>query len=391
MKKALFISHQPVFPVIGGDNVRMSQSLRLLAEICDVDVAYLSKTDDAPSFKDYVPQISGEHRFVAGPIRRCGRILRTIVNGNAEVVNHFRAGVLMKWVKRNASRYDFVFCASPVMGQYALKGDFKRRIIDMTDCLTMNFERTAESRHGLMRRLFIEEARRMEKYEKRCIMNFDALAYIASADRDYIAGGKNKFIVGNAVREIPENERNHHGTESRRLVFVGKMNYAPNILAVNFFAREVMPLVLRKCPDAEFLIVGTKPTGAVENLGNLPGVTVTGGVPEVGSYFSGASVVVAPMLSGSGVQNKILDALAYGARVITTPTGAEGMESLEDVMTVVEPDSGLWAEQVVAMLRDPSYMRESAAHAPGRVSEEFGIAKVRKEFRTFVGTVTGSD
>ncbi len=384
--KALFISHQPLFPVIGGDNVRMAQSLRLLAEICEVDVAYLSKTDDVPSFKEFVPEIKGEFRFSASPLRRYSRILRTAFNREAEVVNHFRSGSLLRWVKRNASRYDLIFCASTVMGQYAFGPEFRKKLIDMTDCLTMNYGRTAENSSGLRRILFSEEARRMESYEKRCIGEFDALAYIAAADRDFIGGG-NKFIVGNAVREVPEKDRNHSGPESHRIVFVGKMDYSPNILAVTFFAREVMPGILREVPDAEFLIVGTKPTAQVQELGKLPGVTVTGRVPEVGPYFAEASVVVAPMLSGSGVQNKILEALAHGARVVTTPTGAEGIESLGDVMTVVQPEPSKWVGKIVGMLKNPDQMREEARKAPERLSEEFGISKVRKEFRRFVGSV----
>ena len=139
MRKALFLSHVPPFPEVGGDRLRIAQSLRLLAELCHVDVAFISHDRKEWSLKPYVHNIGKEYCFYASRARRYGRALRTVFNRRPEVVNHFLDRRLRCFVESVADDYDFVFCASPVMAQYAFKAKFKGKVLDMTDSMTMNY------------------------------------------------------------------------------------------------------------------------------------------------------------------------------------------------------------------------------------------------------------
>jgi sugar transferase (PEP-CTERM/EpsH1 system associated) len=111
------------------------------------------------------------------------------------------------------------------------------------------------------------------------------------------------------------------------IVFTGTMDYLPNIDAVQWFATEMLPDVRKHYPQAVFQIVGAKPTDQVLALANLPGVEVTGAVPDVRPYLSGAAVIVAPLRIARGIQNKVLEGMAAGRPVVATPDALDGIDA----------------------------------------------------------------
>ncbi len=104
----------------------------------------------------------------------------------------------------------------------------------------------------------------------------------------------------------------------RFIAFVGTMNYYPNADAACWFAREVYPEIRRRQPSLEFFVVGHHPAKAVLELARIPGVTVTGGVPDVRPYLAGARALVTPLRLARGIQNKVLEGLALGRQVCAT-------------------------------------------------------------------------
>lgn len=109
----------------------------------------------------------------------------------------------------------------------------------------------------------------------------------------------------------------------RYVAFVGTMNYYPNVDAVCWFGREVLPILRKRMPDLEFFIVGNKPSRMVQQLASVPGVTVTGGVEDIRPYVLGSEAVVAPIRLARGIQNKVLEALALGRPVLASPAVCE--------------------------------------------------------------------
>jgi sugar transferase (PEP-CTERM/EpsH1 system associated) len=120
---------------------------------------------------------------------------------------------------------------------------------------------------------------------------------------------------------------NPYASGEKVLVFTGAMDYWPNIDAVTWFARDVFPQLRDRQPDLHFYIVGSSPAKAVDQLANLPGVTVTGRVEDVRPYLQHALAAVAPMRIARGVQNKVLEAMAMEKPVIVTGRGLEGIDA----------------------------------------------------------------
>jgi glycosyltransferase involved in cell wall biosynthesis len=113
----------------------------------------------------------------------------------------------------------------------------------------------------------------------------------------------------------------------QNLVFVGSMDYHANVDAAEYFAKHISPLI----PARKFFIVGARPKKEVLALGSMPGVVVTGTVPDIRPYYRDAFAVVVPLRIGSGTRLKILEAMAAGVPVISTRLGAEGLEAVAGV------------------------------------------------------------
>ncbi|HEY6572659.1 MAG TPA: glycosyltransferase, partial [Candidatus Eisenbacteria bacterium] len=131
----------------------------------------------------------------------------------------------------------------------------------------------------------------------------------------------------------------------------------------SYFAREVLPLVRARVPGARFLIVGRDPVGEVRRLAQLPGVVVTGTVPDVRPYFADSALAVAPFRIARGVQNKVLEAMASGLPVVGTSLAFQALAATEEdgVRTADTPER--LAEAVVALLLDSGSRREAGRRA----------------------------
>jgi glycosyltransferase involved in cell wall biosynthesis len=148
----------------------------------------------------------------------------------------------------------------------------------------------------------------------------------SEADRKIIGAASNVWVIPNGI-DLPIQPKNLPDENSAPvLLFLGYMAYEPNADAALFFAKRVLPLILRDFPEAKFLVVGRDPTLPVRRLNDDKSVLVTGTVPEVADYLRSASVVVVPIRFGGGTRIKILEALAYGKAVVSTTKGAEGID-----------------------------------------------------------------
>jgi len=128
----------------------------------------------------------------------------------------------------------------------------------------------------------------------------------------------------------------------------GPPHAVPN--AVRWFAAEILPLVRVAVPDARFCIVGNHPTPAVRALGELPGVTVTGWVPDIRPYLAHAAVAVAPMRIARGIQNKVLEAMAMGKPVVVTSGALEGVEAVPGCHVLLADDPRAFAQGCLRLL-----------------------------------------
>jgi glycosyltransferase involved in cell wall biosynthesis len=180
-------------------------------------------------------------------------------------------------------------------------------------------------------------------------------------------------------------------------VFVGHLGVFHNVDAAVHLANEILPRVRLARPEVELLIVGAQPTAAVRSLGRRPGVTVTGYVEDLNAVLNRATVFVAPLRFAAGVQNKVLEAMAAGRPVVTSPLVARGLGAEVGRHLLAADDAVEFADQVLALLADET--RQAAIGAAGRafVAERYRwelvngrVAEIARQLEAGVGGAPAS-
>lgn len=154
-----------------------------------------------------------------------------------------------------------------------------------------------------------------------------------------------------------------------QLIFTGAMNYYPNIEAVLTFARFCWPRIREQVPEATWIIAGREPPPEVSDLGNLPGVTVTGSVPDVRPYLASSAVALAPLQIGGGTRLKILEAFAMGRAVVSSSIGCEGLAVVPEEHLLLADRPEEFAQAVVRLLKDAE-LRDRLGTTGRRLVEE---------------------
>jgi sugar transferase (PEP-CTERM/EpsH1 system associated) len=183
---------------------------------------------------------------------------------------------------------------------------------------------------GLRRWFIWREYRRWAKYEVEISQRFGALVAVSQREAAYFQRNVPNvptFVVPNGVdteffRPLGSSKCDQNPT----LLYTGRMDYLPNVDAVTWFCREVLPRIQRAYPSVHFHIVGRSPTPEVQALGKLPGVMIVGEVPDVRPYYALATIFVVPLRLGAGTRLKILEAMAMATPVISTTLGCEGLD-----------------------------------------------------------------
>jgi sugar transferase (PEP-CTERM/EpsH1 system associated) len=208
------------------------------------------------------------------------------------------------------------------------------RIIDFCDVDSDKWAQYARSHGQPLKWLYAREARLLAEAEAGFVREFDTSLVISEVEAEILRAATGTLstriaVVPNGVDAAYFDPGLQHArpfpVEGRNLVFTGAMDYQANVDAVSWFAHEVFPMVRRRFPDVSFVIVGSNPASAVERLVALPGVQVTGRVPDVRPYLAHADVVVAPLRIARGVQNKVLEAFSMARPVVATPNALQGI------------------------------------------------------------------
>jgi polysaccharide biosynthesis protein PslH len=201
-------------------------------------------------------------------------------------------------------------------------------VADMCDATTMRLQGQRQFVGRMRRAVLWLDCQKVRRAE-RAILNRAAHTVFASArDRHATVGGalSTASVLPNGVDlDFWHRRWSHLGVDT--LVFTGAMNYSPNVDAALYLLDEIFPAVKRAIPGARLLIVGHSPTPALQRAGQQPGVTVTGYVDDVRPYLEQATLFVAPVRFGSGIQNKLLEALSMEVPTLASPIASDGLKT----------------------------------------------------------------
>jgi glycosyltransferase involved in cell wall biosynthesis len=199
---------------------------------------------------------------------------------------------------------------------------------------------------------------RIANYERELCQKADLVVAVSTEDAQVLAAYRADGrvpVVPNGIDAAEYDSRTETKTEridlpENALVFTGKMDYRPNVDAVIWFVREVLPHIREELPDAKLYVVGQKPHARLEGLRDQDGVEITGWVKDVRPFLWSAGVYVAPLRMGSGTRLKILEAMAAGCSVVATSTAASGLDADARRCMVIADDPKQMAVKIVELL-----------------------------------------
>lgn len=387
MKKVLFINSKRPYPIIDGASIGTCQYLELFHRLgYETDLLYISENEDEEIVNQGIGPLC--HRIIhfrKTKILSFLSVLKGLLCNLLPIqVNYYYSSRIQEWVNSHYEDYDVIYCHNIRTAEYARYLQ-KYKILNIVDSFSMNYESAKTKTHGLWHWIYSIDAVRCAKYEQVLLGVFDKKLIVSEVDRDFIVKKAQQSVdisvIENSV-EVDEGKRIDNNAEEHNLVFVGAMNYEPNITAVKHFCQNVLPSIVRVFPDVMFYIVGKTPSPDVEALSS-ENVIVTGFVDDIWTYQKKASVVVAPMLSGSGIQNKILQALAVGACVVTTPDGFGGLKSDIGQPFVVENDADM-ISCITDLLANPDLRCQQGDLSVQYVKKYYSKDVICKKFKDFL-------
>ena len=263
---------------------------------------------------------------------------------------------------------DVAIVFSSAMAQYVPPDAAFPTVVDYVDVDSEKWKVYSEMKPWPISWLYRVEAGRLRRYEASIASRFDESVFVAQREADVFrsaAGGARARVLPNGVDldyfRRPDGSRPN--PTSQDIVFVGMMDYFPNIDAVCWFAESIFPLLREGAPAARFRIVGRNPDARVRDLGRLRNVEVVGPVPDVRPYLASAAVSVAPFRVARGIQNKILESMSMQVPVVGTRTAFQGIAAGPEDGIRIEDRPESFAAAVGALLQDFASRIEAGAAA----------------------------
>lgn len=333
--RILYLCHRIPYPPNKGDKIRAFHQIKAMAVKHQVDVFTLADDPGDWTHRTELMQYCRE-LTVSRLHPRTARLkaLPFLLTRMPMTLPYFYSAELASSV-RNAlrtRRYDRIFIYSSAMAQYVDSGCDVPMVMDFVDVDSDKWIQYAAASRFPFSALYRREGCRLRDYEREICEK--ALCVVVSTERE--AGLLRQISNAAPIHAIPNGVDTAYFNSAAvprarilpTMIFVGDMGYFPNQQAAIYFARNVLPCIRRSVPDARFLVVGRNPNSEVLRLRAIEGVEVTGFVPDVRTYLARAHVAVAPFLIAAGIQNKILEAMAYGVPVVGTSRAVQGLSSM---------------------------------------------------------------
>jgi polysaccharide biosynthesis protein PslH len=247
---------------------------------------------------------------------------------------------------------------------------------------TMLWQRMAHTEKSALRKLsYSIEARKMSAYERRALRRFQHVIAVSASDRDAMLTLSPHCPITVVPTGVDTEQYQVAPSVSGNpplIVFTGSMDWEPNIDAMEYFCREIWPIVLAAYPDARFQIVGRSPHARVQRLASAS-VEVTGTVPSVIDHLRAATVVIVPLRIGGGTRLKIFEAMAMAKAMVSTSIGAEGLDVTHGRDLLLADDAQSFASGILQFLRDPE-LRRSCEQNAAALAARYDWSQIARRF-----------
>ncbi len=385
MSKLLFISSRIPYPLVGGDKIRIYNSLKTLSKKFTIELVYIDIQEIPPESKEELSKYCS--KITPFTVSKYSFIQNTfkgfLLNNKPLQVNYYFFKKLKKYIDSVIDDFDAVYCNHIRTTEYVLDKSIPK-YVDLVDSIAMNYAKAFKKTKGLWKLIYLVEKKRVKTYEEMIVSSFNKSIVISEVDRAFIDPQNTHKIkvIGNFVQELKYDSSIQ--ANKYKICFLGKMNYEPNVNAVIHFCHNIFPKLKEQVNKLEFLIVGAHPTPKIKELEKIEGVKVTGFVGNPYDIIQSCSLFVAPMISGAGIQNKILEAMKMGKCVITTKIGAEGLENLQGDELVICNEDRIYISKVLELLNNSGRINEIEQKAKKYIVNNFSEKKISNQLLSYI-------
>ena len=371
MKLFVLLSRFP-YPLEKGDKLRAYHQIRELSKNHEIHLCCLTDRPILPEWKAEIGQhCASLHIYkLKKPLIYWNTAIKLFSDKPYQVGYFYQAGIARKINQTIQSiQPDHIYCQLIRTAEYVKNILDIPKTIDYQDALSKGMFRRAEGAKGIYKRMFLSEGRRLSAYENRIFDYFNNHVIISEQDRELINHPSNKEIkiVENGISQEFFNYLNDR-KPSFELVFTGNMNYPPNIQCAEYIVNEIMP----KLPaETKLLLAGASPHQRIKDLEIEGKIKVTGWIDDIRDAYASGKVFVAPLFIGTGLQNKLLEAMAMGVPCITTSLANNALGATANQQILIAESQDEFVNHIQDVLNDTALYEQISEKGKQFVQENF--------------------
>jgi sugar transferase (PEP-CTERM/EpsH1 system associated) len=364
MKLVVLLSRVP-WPLEKGDKLRAYHQLRHLSKLHDVCLICLTDQPTSDEATEKLKEVCSElHVLSLSKPNIALRMIRAGFSDKPFQIHYFYQNKIQREINRILLQFkpEHIFCQLIRTAEYVKHYHSCKKTIDFMDALSAGLRRRSTTAPWWQKNIIAIEAHRLLNYEHLIFDYFEHHSIISKQDKQLIFHPKQESIA-----VIPNGVDCEYYTPCQKspnfqLLFTGNMSYPPNVDGAKRLALEILPLVHQHIPNAKLLIAGATPSSEVLQL-ESPHVKITGWVNDMREAYRDASIFIAPMRIGSGMQNKLLESMSMGMPCITTSLAANALEAAHNKELLVFETNEELAAAVVQLLGNPELCASLGEHA----------------------------
>jgi len=389
--KILIISNAMPYPPDAGEKIRNYNLIKHISQAHDVSLITQIMAEHEkqfiPKLRKYCSRVNTVFLKKRSKFHHMPGLIRYLISGEP-LDNKF---VFIDDMKRKIREltylesFDIIQIEHSFMAPYIKaisKVNNSKKVLTFHNIATLQYHRILKTEKIISKKIRTSiNWIQMKKWEAKFAMNFDLCLTMSDNEKKFLQSINPKLniaVIPNGVdiekcRPLPVNFKTNN------LLYIGKMNYQPNVDAVLYFAKEIFPVIKRQTKNTKLFIVGSNPAEDIKQLEKNKDIIVTGYVDDVQPFYEQCAVSVVPLRAGSGTRLKILESMAFGRPVISTSIGCEGLHVCNNENIIISDKPDEFARKTVELLQNKEFREKISQNGRNLVKYNYSWESIAKK------------